>query len=75
MEAETSTTTTFKVNVYDSVPSDKANVRILLVSGQKTDFLVSSSETIENVCQLVYDQWPNGKTFISTINERTNLIV
>jgi hypothetical protein len=54
--------TTYKVNAYETVPADKANVRILLVSGQKTDFLVSPSDTIETFCQLVFDQWPGGIT-------------
>lgn len=64
MEDTSTSPTTTKVNIYDSVPSDKANIRILLVSGQKTDFLLSSSETIETVCQLVYDQWPSGKILL-----------
>jgi hypothetical protein len=51
---------TYKINTFDTVPADKANVRILLVSGQKTDFLVLPSDTIEQFCQLVYDQWPAG---------------
>jgi hypothetical protein len=55
-------TTTYKLNTYDPVPTDKANVRILLVSGQKTDFLVTPSDTIEQFCQLVFDQWPAGIT-------------
>jgi hypothetical protein len=60
----------FKVNYFESCPADKTLVRILLVSGQKTDFLVSPTDTVESFCQSVYDEWPNGNAIHSDRMEK-----
>ncbi|EGF76418.1 hypothetical protein BATDEDRAFT_92735 [Batrachochytrium dendrobatidis JAM81] len=41
-----------------SIPSDKVNLRLLLVSGKKSDLLVSGSDTIESVCIKIANSWP-----------------
>ncbi|KAI9316959.1 ubiquitin-2 like Rad60 SUMO-like-domain-containing protein [Zopfochytrium polystomum] len=44
------------------VPADKVNLRLLLVSGQKSDLLVSPSDRIDAVKQAVYAAWPKEWT-------------
>ncbi|KAI9324323.1 ubiquitin-2 like Rad60 SUMO-like-domain-containing protein [Zopfochytrium polystomum] len=44
------------------VPADKVNLRLLLVNGQKSDFLVSPSDRIDAVKQAVFAAWPKEWT-------------
>ncbi|KAL2920238.1 hypothetical protein HK105_200306 [Polyrhizophydium stewartii] len=41
-----------------AVPSDKINLRLLLVSGKKTDLLMNPTDTIETVCRTIASAWP-----------------
>jgi hypothetical protein len=50
-----------KVVVLDACPEGKTIVRGLLVSGQKSDFVMSPSDTIEKLVETVYNDWPTGK--------------
>ncbi|KAJ3220207.1 hypothetical protein HDU67_005533 [Dinochytrium kinnereticum] len=44
--------------VIDKVPEDQINLRLLLVSGKKSDILVSPADTIDAVKQKVFSAWP-----------------
>jgi hypothetical protein len=45
------------------IPSDKVNLRLLLVSGETKDVLVSPSDTIAHVLQDIYSNWPKSIFF------------
>ncbi|KAI9329371.1 ubiquitin-related domain-containing protein [Zopfochytrium polystomum] len=44
------------------VPSGKVNLRLLLVNGQKSDFLVNPTDRIDAVKQAVFAAWPKEWT-------------
>ncbi|KAI9015971.1 ubiquitin-related domain-containing protein [Hyaloraphidium curvatum] len=46
------------LNVIDAVPPEKINLRLLLVSGRKTDMLAGPQESVEAVRRRVFDSWP-----------------
>ena len=39
--------------INESIPEQKANIRLLLVSGKKSDILVSPTDTIDTVTKLI----------------------
>lgn len=41
-----------------SIPSDKINLRLILVSGKTKEFLFSPSESAGGIAQFVFDNWP-----------------
>ncbi|XP_076034155.1 ubiquitin-like protein 3 isoform X2 [Oratosquilla oratoria] len=41
-----------------NVPSDKINLRLILVSGKTKEFLFSPSESAGDIAQYVFDNWP-----------------
>ncbi|KAH6564923.1 hypothetical protein BASA50_010310 [Batrachochytrium salamandrivorans] len=41
-----------------SIPADKVNLRLLLVSGKKSDFLFAATDTIDAVCAHIALNWP-----------------
>jgi hypothetical protein len=47
--------------IIDKVPEDQVNLRLLLVSGKKSDILVSGSDTVATVKVKIFEQWPKGK--------------
>ena len=49
---------TAPLNVIDNVPADLVNLRLLLLSGRKTDILVLPTESIEAVRSKVLSNWP-----------------
>ncbi|KAJ3284714.1 hypothetical protein HDU76_008251, partial [Blyttiomyces sp. JEL0837] len=57
-QGSTSTADETSVIVIDKVPEDKVNLRLLLVSGKKSDLLVNPSDTIDTVKQKIVDTWP-----------------
>ncbi|KAJ3052307.1 hypothetical protein HK097_006560, partial [Rhizophlyctis rosea] len=46
------------VVINDKIPSGQVNLRLLLVSGKKSDVLVLPSDTVEAVRKKVFDSWP-----------------
>ncbi|XP_002733302.1 ubiquitin-like protein 3 [Saccoglossus kowalevskii] len=41
-----------------SIPSDKINLRLILVSGKTKDFFFSSNDSAGDIAQHVYENWP-----------------
>lgn len=41
-----------------NIPSDKINLRLILVSGKTKEFLFSPSESAGDIAQFVFDNWP-----------------
>ncbi|KAJ3026267.1 UNVERIFIED_CONTAM: hypothetical protein HDU68_005933 [Siphonaria sp. JEL0065] len=48
--------------VVDKVPDDKVCVRLLLISGLKTDLLFTQSDSIEAVKIRIFNAWPSDWT-------------
>ena len=46
-----------------NVPADKINLRLLLQSGKKAEFLFSSADTVAAVKAHVFNNWPQGQYF------------
>ncbi|ORX81197.1 hypothetical protein BCR32DRAFT_203962 [Anaeromyces robustus] len=46
------------VIINEDVPSDKVNLRLLRVNGNKSDILVNASDTIATVKQQILESWP-----------------
>jgi hypothetical protein len=44
-----------------SLPEDKVNLRLILVSGKTKDFLFRPNESAGEISQYVFDNWPVGK--------------
>jgi len=42
-----------------SIPSDKINLRLILVSGKCKEFLFSPSGSAGDIAQYVFDNWPD----------------
>lgn len=40
------------------IPSDKINLRLILVSGKTKEFLFSPSDSAGEIAKTVFDQWP-----------------
>jgi len=40
------------------IPSDKINLRLILVSGKTKEFLFSPSESAGEIAKIVFEQWP-----------------
>ena len=56
MEVETES----HVITNEQVPAEKYNLRFLLLSGNKTDMICDPTETVEQVKERVFEQWPKG---------------
>ena len=50
------------VHINETCPADKTILRILLVSGHKTDMICNPSDSVTQLCSQVYDSWPQGTT-------------
>ena len=50
-----------KSRLVDNCPADKTVVRILLVSGQKNDYVVDPLISVQEFLKLCFNQWPSGK--------------
>lgn len=48
----------FSKMVCRPVPSDKINLRLILVSGKTEEFLFSATESAGEIAQHVFDNWP-----------------
>ena len=47
-----------------SIPEDKINLRLILVSGKTKDYLFRPSDSAGEIAQYVFDNWPIGKSRI-----------
>ena len=45
-----------------SIPEDKINLRLILVSGKTKDYLFRPSDSAGEIAQYVFDNWPIGKS-------------
>ncbi len=55
--------------INEAVPSDKINLRFLLVDGRRTDLIVDPSNTAEEIQQKAFDTWPKGKSSICDVKK------
>ncbi|XP_043658942.1 lateral signaling target protein 2 homolog [Drosophila teissieri] len=53
-------TTTHKM--HRTIPSDKINLRLILVSGKTKEFIFSPSDSAGDIAQTVFDNWPEDWT-------------
>ncbi|EDX16296.1 mastermind-like domain-containing protein 1 [Drosophila simulans] len=53
-------TTTQKM--HRTIPSDKINLRLILVSGKTKEFIFSPSDSAGDIAQTVFDNWPEDWT-------------
>ncbi len=44
-----------------SIPEDKVNLRLILVSGKTKDYLFKPTDSAGDIAQYVFDNWPEGK--------------
>lgn len=44
-----------------TIPEDRINLRLILVSGKTKDFLFRPSDSAGDIAQYVFDHWPQGK--------------
>lgn len=50
------------VVLIENVPSDKVNLRLLRVNGNRSDILVNAKDTFATVKQQIFNSWPKGWT-------------
>ena len=43
-----------------TIPEDRINLRLILVSGKTKDFLFRPSDSAGDIAQYVFDHWPQG---------------
>ena len=48
------------VHIYSECEPTKTILRILLVSGHKTDIICNPHDTVTELCSQVYEEWPLG---------------
>jgi len=48
------------VVLIENVPSDKVNLRLLRVNGNRSDILVNAKDTFATVKQQIFNSWPKG---------------
>ncbi|XP_065834147.1 ubiquitin-like protein 3 [Oscarella lobularis] len=56
--AETSTTGVPSAPRSRAIPEDKINLRLILATGSRSDFVVSPSDTATAVTKYVHENWP-----------------
>ena len=44
-----------------SIPEDKINLRLIMVSGKTKDYLFKPSDSAGDIAQYIFDNWPEGK--------------
>ena len=44
-----------------TIPEDKVNLRLILVSGKTKDYLFKPTDSAGEIAQYVFDNWPIGK--------------
>ncbi|EDV46947.1 lateral signaling target protein 2 homolog [Drosophila erecta] len=48
--------------MHRTIPSDKINLRLILVSGKTKEFIFSPSDSAGDIAQTVFDNWPEDWT-------------
>ena len=43
-----------------TIPEDKVNLRLILVSGKTKDYLFNPTDAAGEIAQYVFDNWPIG---------------
>ena len=51
-----------------SIPEDKINLRLIMVSGKTKDYLFKPSDSAGDIAQYIFDNWPEGKTWFFLSN-------
>ncbi|XP_062514246.1 ubiquitin-like protein 3 [Corticium candelabrum] len=51
-----------------NVPLDKVNLRLILVSGNRADFLVSPGDSVTSVVRQVFENWPKEWSSETKVN-------
>ena len=46
-----------------SIPEDKINLRLIMVSGKTKDYLFKPSDSAGDIAQFIFDNWPEGKAW------------
>ena len=46
-----------------SIPEDKINLRLIMVSGKTKDYLFKPSDSAGDIAQYIFDNWPEGKAW------------
>ena len=44
-----------------TIPEDKVNLRLILVSGKTKDYLFKPTDSAGEIAQYVFDNWPIGR--------------
>ena len=44
-----------------TIPEDKINLRLIMVSGKTKDYLFKPSDSAGDIAQFIFDNWPEGK--------------
>ena len=47
-----------------SIPEDKINLRLIMVSGKTKDYLFKPSDSAGDIAQYIFDNWPEGKSWL-----------
>ena len=47
-----------------SIPEDKINLRLIMVSGKTKDYLFKPSDSAGDIAQYIFDNWPEGKAWL-----------
>lgn len=54
------------IHINSECPTGKTILRILLVSGHKTDMICNPQDTVSHLTAQVYENWPLGMLKINT---------
>ena len=46
-----------------TIPEDKINLRLIMVSGKTKDYLFKPSDSAGDIAQYIFDNWPEGKAW------------
>ena len=44
-----------------TIPEDRINLRLIMVSGKTKDYLFKPSDSAGDIAQYIFDNWPEGK--------------
>ncbi|BFG00043.1 A-agglutinin anchorage subunit [Drosophila madeirensis] len=56
--AKTKVTPLTSQKIHRTIPSDKINLRLILVSGKTKEFIFNPSDSAGDIAQTVFDNWP-----------------
>ena len=58
-----------------TIPEDKINLRLIMVSGKTKDYLFKPSDSAGDIAQYIFDNWPEGKNLTFKSKYVKNLII